>query len=95
MRTIERTNRYKRDYRRETKGRSIGYVRLLDAELVMVLQVLATDAELEPRYEDRPLTGWKDVRDCHIRPDLILLYRKPPGILQLVRVGSHSQLELA
>jgi len=95
MRTIERTNQYRRDYKRETKGRSNAYVRLLDAELATVLQVLATDAELEPRYQDHPLTGWKDVQDCHIRPDLVLLYRKPPGILQLVRLGSHNQLELA
>jgi len=95
MRTIERTNRYKRDFKRETKGRSNAYVRLLDADLATVLQVLATDAVLEPRHEDHPLTGWKDVRDCHIRSDLILLYRNPPGILQLVRLGSHSQLELA
>ena len=95
MRTIERTNRYKRDYKRETKSRSMGYVRLFDAELVTVLGVLAADGVLEARYEDRPLTGWKDVRDCRIRPDLILLYRKPPGVLQLVRLGSHSELELA
>jgi mRNA interferase YafQ len=53
------------------------------------------DEELAARYRDHQLTGWNDVRECHIRPDLILLYRKPPGILQLVRLGSHSQLELA
>ena len=43
-----------------------------------------------------PLTGdWKDHRDCHIKPDLVLIYRKPDdALLQLVRLGSHSALGL-
>ena len=36
---------------------------------------------------------WADNRDCHIRPDLILIYRKPyADRLELVRLGSHSEL---
>ena len=38
---------------------------------------------------------WKDFRDCHVRPDLVLIYRKPgPDTLELVRLGSHSELGL-
>jgi mRNA interferase YafQ len=38
---------------------------------------------------------WNDHRDCHIRPDLILIYRKPDGeSLELVRLGSHAELGL-
>jgi addiction module RelE/StbE family toxin len=38
---------------------------------------------------------WKDHRDCHIKPDLLLIYRKPDTrVLQLVRLGSHSELGL-
>ena len=34
-----------------------------------------------------------DDRDCHIRPDLVLIYRKPDDdTLQLVRLGSHGEL---
>ncbi len=41
----------------------------------------------------RPLTGdWSDCRECHIRGDLLLVYRKPDDVLQLVRLGSHSEL---
>ena len=45
---------------------------------------------------DDPLTGdWADHPDCHIKPDLILIYRKPDeDILELVRLGSHSELGL-
>jgi len=33
--------------------------------------------------------------DATLKPDLILIYRKPDaGILELVRVGSHSELGL-
>ncbi len=38
---------------------------------------------------------WKDHRDCHIKPDLVLIYRKPDDeSLELVRPGSHSELSL-
>jgi mRNA interferase YafQ len=94
MRTIKRTNQFKRDYKRETKGKSETYVQKLEAELAAVLQVLMVDGTLDPRYEDHPLSGdWKDHRDCHVRPDLLLLYRKPDqDTLTLVRLGSHSEL---
>ena len=48
------------------------------------------------KFCDHQLTGkWQEFRDCHIRPDLILIYRKPNAVqLQLVRLGSHSELGL-
>jgi mRNA interferase YafQ len=48
------------------------------------------------RHGDHQLTGeWKDHRDCHIRPDLVLIYRLPDSDnLELVRLGSHSELGL-
>jgi mRNA interferase YafQ len=58
--------------------------------------MLAKDEPLLRRYFDHPLGGgWNDHRDCHIRPDLILIYRKPnEKSLKLVRLGSHSELGL-
>jgi len=57
---------------------------------------LAGDRPLAPRHRDHALGGqWKDHRNCHVRPDLVLIYRKPgPGHLDLVRLGSHSELGL-
>ena len=48
------------------------------------------------KYSDHPLTGnWVEHRDCHIKPDLVLIYRKPDKKrLQLIRLGSHSELSL-
>jgi mRNA interferase YafQ len=37
--------------------------------------------------------GWRDHRECHLKPDLLLIYRKPDSeVLQLIRLGSHSEL---
>ena len=93
MRRIERTGQFKRDYKRVRRGRNRA---ALDTILVEVLESLVNDLPLEPRHRDHPLTGeWHDHRDCHIRPDLLLIYRKPNGdVLQLVRMGSHSKLGL-
>jgi len=93
MRTIERTVRFRRDYKRELKGR---HRRTLERELISVLVELSNDQPLAEKHRDHALTGeWSDHRDCHIKPDLILIYRKPdPDTLQLVRLGSHSELGL-
>ena len=93
MRKIERTGQFRRDYKRELKGR---YGALLPTKLAPVLTVLMAGQALEARYRDHALTGdWADHRDCHIRPDLVLIYRLPdPDTLQLVRLGSHAELGL-
>jgi len=93
MRTVKYTTRFKRDYRREKSGQ-LG--KKLDALLMEVVDLLAADTPLPRRNVDHPLTGdWADHRDCHIRPDLILIYRKPDDdSLELVRLGSHSELGL-
>jgi mRNA interferase YafQ len=61
-----------------------------------VVNLLASDTPLARRNIDHPLSGeWNDHRDCHIRPDLVLIYRKPnDDSLELVRLGSHSELGL-
>ena len=49
---------------------------------------------LAPRYRDHDLSGeWAGYRDCHIKPDLVLIYRKPDAdTLRLARLGSHSEM---
>lgn len=93
MQVIEWTRQFKRDYKREGKGR---YRATLDDDLFPAVDCLANDQPLEQRYRDHPLTGdWKEHRDCHIKPDLMLIYQKPDNsTLRLVRLGSHSELAL-
>jgi mRNA interferase YafQ len=93
MRTIERTVQFRRDYKREAKR---PHRATLETDFIVVLEALANDEPLAEKYRDHALTGdWKDHRDCHIKPDLLLIYRKPDDddeVLQLVRLGSHSEL---
>ena len=93
MRSIDRTNQFNRDYKRELKGQ---HRATLEGDLVEVLKVLVRDVPLAERYHDHALTGdWKNFRDCHIKPDLVLIYQKSDDrVLQLVRLGSHSELGL-
>ena len=93
MRKLSYTNQFARDFKREHKGR---YKKVLDELLLEVLTYLRQDAPLPKSYIDHPLSGdLKDCRDCHLKPDLVLIYRKPnPTDLELVRIGSHSQLDL-
>lgn len=93
MRTIEYTTQFKRDYKREQKGH---HKAVLESLLSDVVDFLVNDKKLDPKYRDHGLSGdWKDHRDCHLKPDLLLIYRKPNNkILQLVRLGSHSELSL-
>ena len=94
MRTIKHTSQFKRDYKREKK--SVRYRKTLEADLLSTVKLLAEDKILPHRYHDHPLSGeWQDHRDCHIKPDLVLIYRKPDNkTLELVRLGSHSELSL-
>ena len=91
MRTIERSTTFKRDYKRESKGR---HRATLDADLLPVLVALASDAPLDPKYVDHSLSGdWAGYRDCHIKPDLVLIYHRPDdATLRLARLGSHSEV---
>lgn len=91
MRRIERTKTFKRDYQRAL---ATPKHRDLDNLLPAVLTLLATDTALPGRYADHaPRREWKDFRDCHVKPDLVLIYRKAGNdVLQLVRLGSHSAL---
>ncbi len=93
MRDVKYTRRFRRDYGREKSGM---HGKQLDALLMEVVNLLATDTPLPRRNLDHALSGeWSDCRDCHVRPDLVLIYRKPDGdSLELVRLGSHSEFGL-
>ena len=91
MRRIERTRAFKKDYQRTI---AMPKHRDLDNVLPAFIALLASDIALPEKYVDHPLRGqWKDFRDCHVKPDLVLIYRKlSPDVLQLVRLASHSEL---
>ena len=60
-----------------------------------VLIKLVNNEPLEEKYKDHKLIGnYLDCKECHIKPDLLLIYRIENQILELslIRVGKHSEL---
>jgi mRNA interferase YafQ len=83
MRTISRSGRFKRDYKRLKAG-PLGAK--LDDLLREALALLAADPPLPERFRDHALAGeWKGYRDCHIRPDLVLIYAS-----RMISISSRS-----
>jgi mRNA interferase YafQ len=63
------------------------------SDLKTLIALLASDSALGASFYDHKLKGnWKGHRECHLRPDLLVIYRKDPGKLNLARLGSHSAL---
>ncbi len=61
----------------------------------IVIADLAAGNQLEEKYRDHALTGeMTGHRECHIKPNLLLLYRIDNNrlILLIMDIGSHSQL---
>lgn len=89
MRRVVPTTQYKRGMKR------LRHCSDILSELGEVVDLLAVDQPLPPKYHDHALhNDWEGCRDCHVRPDIVLIYRKTAdGIeLMLLRIGSHSEL---
>jgi mRNA interferase YafQ len=58
-----------------------------------LLLKLASADVLESKYKDHLLSGnYKNKRECHIKPDWLLIYEVNNDELVLYRTGSHSEL---
>ncbi len=60
-----------------------------------VITLLAEAGKLPREYKDHSLTGeWMGFRECHIKPDWLMIYAisNEVLILTLSRTGSHSDL---
>jgi mRNA interferase YafQ len=98
MRYVNKSRVYRRDFQRECAGI---YRLVLATELPNVIAMLAADHPLPDKYRDHALTGnWAGMRECHLKPDLLLVYVKIDGVrfenksgeLRLMRLGSHSEI---
>lgn len=82
-----------RSFKRDIKKR---YLELATVEWAEVLECLVSNNQLDAKYLDHPLKGgaeFKNCRDCHVKPDLVLIYRLVGNdILELHQLGSHSEV---
>ncbi len=88
VRILKEHKHFKRDLKQAARS-GLDIIDDLEAAVAM----LRADAPLPARLRDHALSGqWKGARDCHIAPNLLLIYAKPPGELHLLRLTSHSEL---
>lgn len=88
MLALEYSTQFKKDFKKIAKLPIPDVV-----EVGHVIKQLQLGHELTEKYVDHPLSGnWQDYRDCHVKPDLVLIYKSEDGILKLARIGSHSEL---
>ncbi|MDO4539362.1 MAG: type II toxin-antitoxin system YafQ family toxin [Coriobacteriales bacterium] len=83
------TPQFKRDYRK-AKERGLNM-----ADLQAVLDRLCAEEPLEERHRDHALSGsHAGFRECHLRPDQLLVHATDKGrlILTTSRTGTHSDL---
>ncbi|MFH0840756.1 MAG: type II toxin-antitoxin system YafQ family toxin [bacterium] len=60
-----------------------------------IVNSLAHGKELDIKYHDHGLKGdLSGYRECHIQPDVLLVYRKENKMMLIVfvKIGSHSDL---
>ena len=87
----EFTGQFKKDYKLAIK-------RGCDLDkLQEVITLLVNEQPLPEKYRDHALVNshnYKNMRECHIEPDWLLVYKIEQEllILKLIRTGSHSDL---
>ena len=92
MRTIERSSAFKRDYKRVKA--TPRHSKDLESQVSTAVALLPSDQVLPENARVHALSGeWVGYRECHVKPDLLMIYRKPGAdTLRLARLGSHSEL---
>ena len=88
MLILDYSSQFKKDFKKITK--------LLIPEIIEVGNVISTLQKsliLDAKYVDHALVGnWHGFRDCHMKPDLVLIYRIHETYLQLARIGTHNDV---
>jgi mRNA interferase YafQ len=87
MRKSRPTTQFEKDVRRvERRGYEM-------RKLSVVLAALVRNQPLEPSAKDHPLKGkYAGMRECHIAPDWLLIYKLDEETVFLVRTGTHADL---
>ena len=82
-----KSNQFKRSYKK---------LQLSDKDeqaFIDIAYKLLNGIALDSKYRDHTLVGeYVQYRECHIKPDLLLIYKIEDDIVKLVDIGSHSEL---
>ena len=90
MYKVVSTKPFRKDYKRLLKSGRFDVT-----TLNKVINHLSNGEALEEKYQDHVLKGsMQGWRECHLKPNLLLVYKiyKNQLVLELIRLGSHSEL---
>ncbi len=88
MRRLQPTTQYRKDLKRYCNN-----PKKMKA-LAKILEMLQNEQPIPPEYYPHPLYGnYKGCLECHIGSDFLLIWiDEERDIIELVRLGSHSEL---
>ena len=90
MLEVFESSAFKKDRRRESKN---SRNRDIDLRIVEVLSLLSKDVVLPSKYRLHKLRGsYSGFLECHVKPDLLMIFRLEDNHVYLLRLGSHSEL---
>ena len=88
MYSLQYSTQFKKDFKKLRKLPIDDLKQVFD-----LIRKLEKNISLEVKFRDHDLRGnYKGFRECHIKPDLLLIYKLSDTELLLARVGSHSEL---
>lgn len=83
----EPSHRFKKDLKKYQHNKTV------QKAFDKVLKLLVKEEKLPEKYLDHPLSGnYIGCRECHLKPDTLLIYWTDDEIVYLSRIGSHSEL---
>ena len=84
---LARTKRFKRSFKK------LRLINSGEAIYIDVVSKLLNGIPLDKKYKDHFLKGNPEqYKECHLKPDLLLIYRVYRDEGQLIDIGSHSEL---
>lgn len=92
MYLIKRTKDFEKSF---SKLKRSGVKKKVLEDIERIIDVISRGEQLSLHYLDHKLQGnFTGYRECHIRPDLLLIYKllDKQLVLVLVDIGSHSNL---
>lgn len=87
---LKYSNRFKKDLKKVRNNKKFD-----TTTFVSIVETLKISNKLQKKYSDHKLNGeFKDCRECHLKSDLLLIYKidQKQSALHLLRIGSHSEL---
>ena len=89
MKSVQRTTKFKKDYKQYVNNSKVS------KRLEEALYYLVNDLSLPSDFKNHPLKGnYKGFYDCHLLPDVVLIYKIENNSISLTRIGKHNKLEL-